>query len=71
MVPISPDWMTETITVWTLISLRLLGCFLAMPLFAFRASPLRLRVLLSLVMAFAILPLVQPQMSPISSWPPV
>jgi flagellar biosynthetic protein FliR len=70
MVPISPDWMTETITVWTLISLRLLGCFLAMPLFAFRASPLRLRVLLSLVMAFSILPLVQPQMSPISSWPP-
>ncbi len=70
MLPLSPDWMTQTVTVWMLISLRLLGCFLAMPLFAFRAAPLRLRVLLSLVLAFALLPWVQTRLPPLSSLPP-
>jgi flagellar biosynthesis protein FliR len=70
MLPLSPDWMTQTVTVWMLISMRLLGCFLAMPLFAFRAAPLRLRVLLSLVLAFALLPWVQTQLPSLSSMPP-
>ena len=59
MLPISPDWMTQTVTVWMLISVRLLGCFMAMPLFAFRSAPMRLRVLLALVIAFALMPMVQ------------
>lgn len=59
MLPISPDWMTQTVTVWMLISVRLLGCFMAMPLFAFRSAPMRLRVLLALVIAFALVPMVQ------------
>lgn len=59
MLPISPDWMTQTVTVWMLISVRLLGCFMAMPLFAFRSAPMRLRILLALVIAFALVPMVQ------------
>jgi flagellar biosynthetic protein FliR len=70
MLPISPDWMTQTVTVWMLISVRLLGCFLAMPLFAFRAAPLRLRILLALVLSFALLPLVQKSLPDLSSLPP-
>ena len=54
MLPISPDWMTQTATLWMLISVRLLGCFMTMPLFAFRSAPMRLRVLLALVIAFAL-----------------
>ena len=70
MLPISPDWMTQTATVWMLISVRLLGCFMTMPLFAFRAAPMRFRVLLALVMAFALLPLVQTSLPPLSELPP-
>jgi flagellar biosynthetic protein FliR len=53
-----------------LISVRLLGCFMTMPLFAFRAAPMRFRVLLALVMAFALLPLVQTSLPPLSELPP-
>jgi flagellar biosynthetic protein FliR len=70
MLPISPDWMTQTVTVWMLISVRLLGCFLSMPLFAFRAAPMRLRVLLALVTAFALLPMVQSELPPMASLAP-
>ena len=70
MLPISPDWMTQTVTVWMLISVRLLGCFMAMPLFAFRSAPMRLRVLLSLVIAFALVPLVQDNLPPLNTMPP-
>lgn len=63
MVPISPDWMEQTVTVWMLISLRLLGCFLSMPLLAYRAIALRLRVVLALLMAYLLLPKVQPEVS--------
>ena len=70
MLPISPDWMTQTVTVWMLISVRLLGCFMVMPLFAFRSAPMRLRVLLSLVIAFALVPLVQDNLPPLNTMPP-
>ena len=70
MLPISPDWMTQTVTVWMLISVRLLGCFMTMPLFAFRSAPMRLRVLLALVIAFALVPLVQNNLPPLASMPP-
>ena len=70
MLPISPDWMTQTATLWMLISVRLLGCFMTMPLFAFRSAPMRLRVLLALVIAFALVPLVQSDLPPLDSMPP-
>ncbi len=70
MLPISPDWMTQTVTVWMLISVRLLGCFMTMPLFAFRSAPMRLRVLLSLVIAFALVPMVQSNLPSLDSMPP-
>jgi len=40
-----------------LMSLRLFGCMLTMPLFAFRAHPLRVRLVFALVLAFCLLPL--------------
>jgi len=70
MLPISPDWMTQTVTVWMLISVRLLGCFMTMPLFAFRSAPMRLRVLLSLVVAFALVPWVQSNLPSVETMPP-
>ena len=70
MLPISPDWMTQTVTVWMLISVRLLGCFMAMPLFAFRSAPMRLRVLLALVIAFALVPMVQSDLPAIDDMAP-
>jgi flagellar biosynthetic protein FliR len=62
--------MTQTITVWMLISMRLLGCFMAMPLFAFRSAPMRLRVLLALVIAFALVPMVQSDLPPLEKMAP-
>lgn len=61
MVPLDLDWMSHLATVLMLVSLRILGFFLAMPLFAFRALPIRFRVVLSLVLALGLAPLVTPQ----------
>lgn len=58
MLTLSPDWMSQAVLVVMLVSLRLLGFFLVMPMFALRAISMRLRVVLSLVMAFGLLPLV-------------
>ena len=60
MVPLNPDWMSHVATVLMLVSVRILGFFLVMPLFAFRALPIRYRVVLSLVLAFGLTPLVTP-----------
>jgi flagellar biosynthetic protein FliR len=62
--------MTQTVTVWMLISVRLLGCFMTMPLFAFRSAPMRLRVLLALVIAFALVPMVQSDLPAIDEMAP-
>jgi len=43
---------------------------MAMPLFAFRSAPMRLRVLLALVIAFALMPMVQDNLPPIEKMPP-
>ncbi len=40
-----------------LMSLRLFGCMMTMPMFAFRAHPLRIRLVFALVLAFCLLPL--------------
>lgn len=57
--------MQQLAMVVMLVSLRLLGFFMVMPMFALRAVSMRLRVVLSLVMALGLLPLlpmVQSQM---------
>lgn len=43
---------------------------MAMPLFAFRSAPMRLRVLLSLVIAFALVPMVQSNLPALDTLPP-
>ena len=43
---------------------------MAMPLFAFRSAPMRLRVLLSLVIAFALMPMVQDNLPAVEKMPP-
>jgi flagellar biosynthesis protein FliR len=50
--------MQQLAMVVMLVSLRLLGFFMVMPMFALRAVSMRLRVILSLVMALALLPLL-------------
>jgi flagellar biosynthetic protein FliR len=57
VVPISQEWLTSNVTIFMLMSLRLFGCMLTMPLFAFRAHPLRVRLVFVLVLAFCLLPL--------------
>ena len=57
MVPISQEWLTSNVTIFMLMSLRLFGCMMTMPLFAFRAHPLRVRLVFALVLAFCLLPL--------------
>jgi flagellar biosynthetic protein FliR len=58
VITIGPEWMTQLTVVVMLVSLRLLGFFMVMPLFAMRAVSMRFRVVLSLVMAFGLLPLL-------------
>lgn len=64
MIPLQPEWLTHTAEVLMLVSMRILGFFLVMPLFAFRASPLRLRVVLALVLALGLTPLVNARAVP-------
>ena len=64
MVPLSPDWLLHITEVLMLVSVRLLGFFLAMPLFAFRAVPMRMRVALAFLLAFGLAPLVNAKSIP-------
>lgn len=52
------------------VSLRLFGIFLSMPLFAFRAFPMRLRLIVVLAIAVAILPGLIPQTKGFGLAPP-
>ena len=52
------------------VSLRLFGIFLSMPLFAFRAFPMRLRLMVVLAIAVAILPGLIPQTKGFGLAPP-
>lgn len=70
MVPLSPDWFSQFAELLMLVSMRVLGFFLVMPLFAFRANPLRVRVLLSLVIALGLIPLVSVNRIPIQTFAP-
>lgn len=68
MVPLSPDWISQFAELLMLVSMRVLGFFLVMPLFAFRANPMRVRVLLSLVIALGLMPLVSVQRIPVAAF---
>ena len=70
MVPLSPDWISQFAELLMLVSMRVLGFFLVMPLFAFRANPMRVRVLLSLVIALGLMPLVSVQRIPVAAFAP-
>lgn len=59
MIPISSEWMTATATILMLVSVRIFGFFLVMPLFAFRAMPLRMRLVLALAVTLMLAPSVQ------------
>lgn len=50
--------MSELVVVTLLMSLRLLGFFMLMPMFALRSVPIRLRIALTLVMAVALQPMM-------------
>lgn len=56
MLTITADFFMQWATGLMLVSLRLFGIFLAMPLFAFRAFPMRLRLMVALLIAISILP---------------
>ena len=56
MLTITADFFMQWATGLMLVSLRLFGMFLSMPLFAFRAFPMRLRLMVVLLIAVSILP---------------
>ena len=60
MITIDQAWMTQITVAITLMSLRLLGMLIAMPMFGLRAISMRLRVALSLVIAIGLAPGVSP-----------
>ncbi len=70
MLTISADFFMQWATGLMLVSLRLFGIFLAMPLFAFRAFPMRLRLMVALLIAISILPGVVSQAKGLGLAPP-
>ena len=70
MLTITADFFMQWATGLMLVSLRLFGIFLAMPLFAFRAFPMRLRLMVALLNAISILPGVVSQAKGLGLAPP-
>ncbi len=70
MLTITADFFMQWATGLMLVSLRLFGIFLAMPLFAFRAFPMRLRLMVALLIAISILPGVVSQTKGLGLAPP-
>ncbi|MEY3201603.1 MAG: hypothetical protein RIR70_1153 [Pseudomonadota bacterium] len=62
-IAVGADWLTQAVLAFMLVSLRLFGMFLSAPMLSFRAAPLRLRVLISLVMALCLMPLASPRIA--------
>ena len=56
MLTFPADWLSNQVVIAMLVSVRLFGSFLSMPLFALRSIPLRIRLGLALVLAWALLP---------------
>ncbi len=70
MLTITADFFMQWATGLMFVSLRLFGIFLSMPLFAFRAFPMRLRLMVVLAIAVAILPGLVPQAKGFGLTPP-
>ncbi len=70
MLTITADFFMQWATGLMPVSLRLFGIFLAMPLFAFRAFPMRLRLMVALLIAISILPSVVSQAKGLGLAPP-
>jgi len=70
MLTITADFFMQWATGLMFVSLRLFGIFLSMPLFAFRAFPMRLRLMVVLAIAVAILPGLVPQARGFGLTPP-
>lgn len=52
MLSFSGDWINQYVVIAVLMSVRIFGVFLGMPLFAFKALTMRLRVVISLLLAY-------------------
>lgn len=55
-VSVSEAWLTQAALAFMLVSLRLVGMFLAAPMLSFRASPIRLRGMICLALSACLLP---------------
>ena len=55
MVTISSDFLIGTFGAWTLLSIRILGCFFSFPPWSYRAFPISQRVVISFAIAYFLL----------------
>lgn len=55
MISISSDLLMQLATGFMLVSLRIFGLFLVMPLFAFRSFPIRIRLMVTLLLALVVM----------------
>jgi flagellar biosynthesis protein FliR len=60
MITFNGDLIPQIVAIIMLVSFRVFGLLLTAPMFAFRALPMRLRVLLALVIGFAVAPMIEP-----------
>ena len=70
MLSIPADFFLQWATGLMFVSLRIFGMFLSAPMFAFRAFPMRLRLMVTLMIATAILPGVVDQVKVFGITPP-
>ena len=54
MLTFTGDWINQHVVLAILMSVRLFGVWMTMPLFAFRALNMRMRVVLSLLLAYVV-----------------
>lgn len=60
MLTFNGDLIPQIVAIIMLVSLRVFGLFLSAPMFAFKALPMRIRILTALVIGLATAPLIQP-----------
>ena len=54
MLTFTGDWINQQVVLAILMSIRIFGVWMTMPLFAFKALNMRMRVVLSLLLAFVV-----------------
>ena len=60
MITFNGDLIPQIVAIIMLVSFRVFGLFLTAPMFAFRALPMRMRILTALVIGLAVAPMIQP-----------